>query len=207
MKLIAWNYRGLSSSCAVRALLDVQGRLKPDVFFLSETHLDNAKADKVRRRAGFDHKVVFESEGRSGGLLLMWKEKVKIQVNSVSKNYIDVTVNEEGGWRFTGLYGEPEWNHKVLMWEAIRSLKGEPTTPWLIMGDFNEILYNSEKKGGRSRSQRQLQSFHDILSKCELNDMGFRGICLHGEEAKYESDWTGQLQTFSGRRCLTNRLL
>jgi exonuclease III len=85
MKLIAWNCRGLSSSRAVRALLDVQGCLKPDVVFLSETHLDNAKADKVRRRAGFDHKAVFESEGTSGGLLLMWKEEVKIQVNSVSK--------------------------------------------------------------------------------------------------------------------------
>jgi hypothetical protein len=43
------------------------------------------------------------------------------------------------------------------------------------MGDFNEILYNSEKKGGRPRSQRQLQAFHDVLSECELNDMGFTG--------------------------------
>ena len=145
MKLIAWNCRGLSSSRAVRALLDVQGRLMSDVFFLSETHLDNAKADKVRRRAGFDHKAVFESEGMSGGLLLMWKEEVKIQVNSVSKNYIDVTVNEEGGRRFTGLYGEPEWNRKVLTWEAIRSLKGEPTIPWLIMGEFKYCIIQKRK--------------------------------------------------------------
>jgi hypothetical protein len=45
--------------------------------------------------------------------------------------------------------------------------------PWLLMGDFNEILYNSEKEEGRPRTQRQLQAFHDVLSDCELNDMGF----------------------------------
>jgi hypothetical protein len=43
------------------------------------------------------------------------------------------------------------------------------------MGDFNEILYNSEKEGGRARTQRQLQAFHDVLSECGLNDMGFTG--------------------------------
>jgi hypothetical protein len=145
------------------------------VLFLSETHLDNAKAEKVRRRTGFDHKALFESDGRSGGLLLLWKSETNIQVNAVTKNYIDVVVDEEGGWRFTGVYGEPEWNQKTATWEAIRSIKGDSSTPWLIMGDFNEILYNSEKEGGRPRTQRQLQAFHDMLSECALNDVGFVG--------------------------------
>ena len=45
----------------------------------------------------------------------------------------------------------------------------------LLMGDFNEILYNSEKEGGRPRTQRQLEAFHDVLAECELNDMRFTG--------------------------------
>jgi ribonuclease HI len=175
MKIVAWNCRGLQSSRAVRALREVRGRLNPDVFFLSETHLDNAKADNLRRKVGFDHMAVHESDGRSGGLLLLWKSKVRIRVEEVSKYYIDAVVDEDGGWRFTGLYGEPEWHRKALTWEAIRSIKGDPTNPWLIMGDFNEIMYNSEKEGGRPRTQRQLQSFHDVLSECGLNDMGFVG--------------------------------
>lgn len=36
-------------------------------------------------------------------------------------------------------------------------------SPWLVMGDFNEILYNLEKEGGRPRPQRHLQAFHDVL--------------------------------------------
>ena len=175
MKLLAWNCRGLSSPRAVRSLLEVQKRINPDVFFLSETHLDKAKADNVRRRAGFDHLIIHESDGRSGGLLLLWKEEVNIRLQAVTQNYIDVVIEENGGWRFTGVYGEPDWRHKARTWEAIRSIKGDLGVPWLLMGDFNEILYNSEKEGGRPRTQRQLQAFHDALSECEVNDVGFVG--------------------------------
>jgi hypothetical protein len=68
--------------------------------------------------------ALFESDGRSGGLLLLWKDEVRIRVQGVSKNYIDVVVEDDGGWRFTSLYGEPDWNHKTRTWEAIRALKG-----------------------------------------------------------------------------------
>jgi hypothetical protein len=145
------------------------------VCFLSETHLDRAKVDDVRRRAGFDHMLVYESDGKEWWSVVDVEGGNKISRENITKYYIDVVVEEEGGWRFTGIYGEPDWNQKARTWEAIRSIKQDLASPWLIMGDFNEILYNSEKKGERPRSQRQLQAFHDVLSECELNDMGFTG--------------------------------
>jgi len=203
MKILAWNCRGLSSSRAVRSLLDVQKKVRPDVCFLSETHLDKAKAEKVRRRAGFDKMIVHESNGRSGGLLLMWREEVKIRMKGIIHNYIDVLIEDDGGWRFTGIYGEPEWNQKGRTFDAIRSIKGDMSVPWLLMGDFNEILYNSEKEGGRPRTQRQMQAFHDVLSDCELNDMGFTRLetYTHGEGVRSEKDWTEQSLTLFGQVC------
>jgi hypothetical protein len=47
--------------------------------------------------------------------------------------------------------------------------------PWLVLGDFNEILFNYEKEGGRPRSQQAMQDFHDALKDCELEDMGYIG--------------------------------
>ena len=47
---------------AVRALLGIQERIKPDVLFLSETHLDKAKAGKLKRRLGFDEMEVSQSD-------------------------------------------------------------------------------------------------------------------------------------------------
>jgi len=164
MKLLSWNCCGLGSARAVRVLLEVRRRLQPDVWFLSETHLDKTKEENVRRRAGFDRMIVHKSDGRSGGLVLMWRDDINVRVQGVTRNYIDVIIENGISWRFTGVYGEPEWNQKHVTWEALRSIKGDLSTPWLLMGDFNEILYNIEKEGGRPRPQRQMQAFHDVLS-------------------------------------------
>jgi hypothetical protein len=47
--------------------------------------------------------------------------------------------------------------------------------PWLVLGDFTEILFNYEKEGGRPRSQQAMQAFHVALTDCELEDMGYIG--------------------------------
>lgn len=56
--------------------------------------------------------------------------------------------------------------------------------PWIVLGDFNEILYNFEKEGGRPRSQSQLQAFHDALSECGLSDMGYEGDMFTWQRGK-----------------------
>lgn len=78
MKMLAWNCQGLASARAVRALLEIQKRERPDVFFLSETHLGKAKTKKLKRRLGCDHFIINESDGRSGGLLMLWRKDLVI---------------------------------------------------------------------------------------------------------------------------------
>jgi hypothetical protein len=73
------------------------------------------------------------------------------------------------------VYDEPEWNQKHVTWDALRAIKSDLRIPCRLMGDFNEILYNIEKEGGRPRAQRQMQAFHDVLMECNLNDVGFVG--------------------------------
>ncbi|KAL0314691.1 UNVERIFIED_CONTAM: hypothetical protein Sangu_2313500 [Sesamum angustifolium] len=45
----------------------------------------------------------------------------------------------------------------------------------VIAGDFNEILEQSEKKGGPLRAEWQIRNFWNCLTYCELHDMGFLG--------------------------------
>lgn len=64
---------------------------------------------------------------------------------------------------------------KDITWDILRSLRDASDPVWLVVGDFNEILFNYEKEGGRPRTQRQLQNFHNALADCNLIDMGYRG--------------------------------
>jgi hypothetical protein len=124
------------------------------VLFLSKTHLGKSKAENLKRRLGCDKFIIHESDGHSGGLLMLWNKEVVIQQLNISQYCIDAVVGEGENWRLTGMYGEPSWDHKDRTWETMHFLKNSVSNslPWLVIGDFTEILYHCEKEGGRARS-------------------------------------------------------
>ncbi|XP_073357794.1 uncharacterized protein [Aegilops tauschii subsp. strangulata] len=178
MKLLSWNCRGLLGAPAVRSLLDVQRRYNPDALFLSETHLNEARAEDLMRKMKMDHRLVAPClDGRKSGLLLVWKKEVRIYSRTITLEFIDVSVEEPDGqmWRLMGIYGEPSWEHKDRTYRHLRDLHAQSSLPWAVIGDFNEILYSSEKDGGAPRHQMRLQAFQDALSDCSLEDIGYEG--------------------------------
>ncbi|KAK3222241.1 hypothetical protein Dsin_009266 [Dipteronia sinensis] len=60
-------------------------------------------------------------------------------------------------------------------WALLRRLKGLSTLPWLCMGDFNEILCDSEKMGGNKKNWHQILNFREALDDCGLEEIGFVG--------------------------------
>ena len=154
------------------------------MFFMFETHLDRVKAEKLKRRLGCDYFLINESEGRSGGLLMMWRKEISVTCKGVSQYYIDVEIQGNEAWRLTGIYGEPRWDRKHVTWDTLRSLHDNTATPWLVLGDFSEILFHHEKEGGRARSWTQLQAFQDSFMDCKLADIGFLGDIFTWQRGK-----------------------
>lgn len=64
---------------------------------------------------------------------------------------------------------------RAQSWDLLRTLHNQYSTPWIIEGDFNEVLHNSEKTGGRDRVNLQMDAFQQALSDCVLTDVGYRG--------------------------------
>lgn len=46
---------------------------------------------------------------------------------------------------------------------------------WLVFGDFNEIISNSEEVGGARRYLGQMNSFIEALTDCNLLELPFTG--------------------------------
>ncbi|OMO49887.1 Endonuclease/exonuclease/phosphatase [Corchorus capsularis] len=61
-----------------------------------------------------------------------------------------------------------------LCWEE-SILDVEVDIPWVVMGDFNDVLSSSEKFGGVVPSTGRCMSFKGMISSCGLIDLGFSG--------------------------------
>ena len=71
----------------------------------------------------------------------------------MAANFIDVNFMNDNivQWCFMGFYGHPNWRDRYLSWDDICNLHNKGDHPWVVLGDFNEILYPSEKEGGMAR--------------------------------------------------------
>ena len=116
----------------------------------------------------------------------MWKEGLDVALSSFSIHHIDVQITSEemGSFRLTGVYGAPNVANRASVWEFYKSLVGPPQA-WLMIGDFNEILSPEEKQGGRGREVWQMLAFQDFLSSADLKDLGFEGDAFTWSNMQY----------------------
>ena len=110
MSVLAWNCRGLGTSPAICTLTD-EVKKKNLVQFLVETKANTDKMKGFQNKLSFTQGIVIPSDGRSGGLALLWREGMDIRFKSCSHSHIDVVVHDIGNggpWRVTGFYGHPD---------------------------------------------------------------------------------------------------
>uniref|UniRef100_A0A803PXR5 Reverse transcriptase domain-containing protein n=1 Tax=Cannabis sativa TaxID=3483 RepID=A0A803PXR5_CANSA len=159
------------------AVID-EDHFAPCVLFLMETKLQSGSISKFRNSLHFPHGIEVPRIGLSGGLMLLWKSDVDIAINNYSSNHIDCFVELHGGlsFHFTGFYGHPQVSHRVHTWTLLkRCFDIAPLRPWLVMGDFNEVLSNNDKIGGPIRNQHQIQAFKSTIDLCHLTPLTFEG--------------------------------
>jgi hypothetical protein len=177
MTLLSWNCRGLGSPQAVRDLCQLAKENRARILFLMETKCSKVRIEMVRVKLGFTGAFTVDPVGRSGGLALLWKEEQEVEIQNFSRRHINAIIMEEGvqPWKLTGFYGHPEWAKRHEAWDLLSHLKSYLPDPWLVIGDFNEILEQSEKEGGIQRREAQMDLFRNTLENCQLSDLGFIG--------------------------------
>ncbi|TXG72251.1 hypothetical protein EZV62_000830 [Acer yangbiense] len=144
---LSWNVRELGNPRAFAALLRLLKHHSSDLVFLSETKSNSFKVERIRVSFGFSGSLCVDSVGNNGGLLLLWKDSIKVSVLSFFLDHIDARMCREDGflWRFTSFYGEPNASKRHVSWALLRCLKDIDNLLWVCGGDFNERLNMKDK--------------------------------------------------------------
>jgi hypothetical protein len=127
----------------------------------------------IKQKMGFQNMLVVDCVGKSGGLALMWKEELEVEIQNYSQRYINAVVKpvNKMPWTFTGFYGHPVPHKRKEAWGLLRFLKSQQPGPWICAGDFNEILDISEKTGERGRPAYLMTNFKNTLEYCNLHEL------------------------------------
>ena len=128
-------------------------------------------------------KLIVKKPNSGGGLALLWKEEMILDVINFTDNQIFAKVVKDDGfvWYLTGFYGWQEANKKPKSWALLPHSRSFIEGPWCCIGDFNAILHASEKQSIHAPNYNQMEDFRVALEECELAVWGSLGINLHGQ--------------------------
>jgi exonuclease III len=148
MSLLSWNCRGLGNPRPVRGLHRLVKNKRPVLVFLMETKLRASKMENLKVKLGFGSIFTVDCVGRSRGLALLWNNDFVVNIINYSRRHIHAEVwskSKRDRWLFTGFYGHPEVARRKESWSLLQHIRASPSVAWVCVGDFNEILEESEK--------------------------------------------------------------
>jgi exonuclease III len=182
----------LGNAATVKELHDFARRVAPTVLCVLETQVHKSRVEGLSSTLGYDRSFAISSSGRSGGLGIYWNKDTNVEILPYSQYHIDVIITENGcePWRLTCVYGEAQVNQHIKTWDMLKYIKSSSDLPWVCMGDFNEVLNQSEHVSVRERSQAQIAGFREMADVCGLCDLGYEGY-----------SWTFEKKVAGGSYC------
>ncbi|CAB4299177.1 unnamed protein product [Prunus armeniaca] len=156
MRIIVWNCQGIGSVLTVSSLKEQVRLQTSDIVVLLETKNWSQRYGYLKRQLGMQFMHAVEPRGLSGGLCLFWKEMSQVVLLKYADFFIEVVIkDEENGakWRFFAVYASTDERVRRSQWQILQDRMAQCQEACLLMGDFNDIMDVSEKRGGLPRME------------------------------------------------------
>lgn len=173
MSLILWKSRGAGSKTFLRHAKDLLRAHKPTCFVLVEPRISGTREKRVARRLRFSNFHISDPVGFAGGIWVCWDNGVvDIEIIFSSPQVVHGIVKRPNAPDFilTAVYASPILEVRRNLWKSLEGFAENVSLPWVMVGDFNDVLSSSEKFGGLLPSLGRCNAFHSMISSCELGD-------------------------------------
>ncbi|XP_028790095.1 uncharacterized protein LOC114746079 [Neltuma alba] len=178
MNTLIWNCQGAAKSKFHSVLKSFIAEHKPDVLVLIEPRVSGPPVDRIIRSFGFPNSHRVEACGFSGGIWLLWSDRMSLQIIHSHWQFIhtkvrDTQSNQE--FYFSAIYGSPNSTIRAHLWPVLMSLAPSVEGPWALAGDFNAVLASSERRTTSGRNTLGCSKFQAFVNDNSLVDLGYSG--------------------------------
>ncbi|OMO89192.1 Endonuclease/exonuclease/phosphatase [Corchorus olitorius] len=95
--------------------------------------------------------------------------------DNLSKEELVVEPSRSALQALTAVYASPTPSVCDFLWNYLNEFDEFDNIPWLLLGDFNQVLTAEEKSGGRPGPVRRMESFQEVIDRRHLIDLEASG--------------------------------
>ena len=122
------------------------------ILVVTEMREGGDRASKIIEGLPFDGFITMNTIGYARGLWVLWKtEYVEVPPLSSTEKEIHATVKVRSSdftWLISAIYASPRLVERRILWENLKIVAHLYNLPWLMLGDFNEVLCGEDKFRG-----------------------------------------------------------
>jgi exonuclease III len=159
---------------------------KSDVICVQETKLSSVSNLLLKKimRVLLNSRACILANRTAGGVILAWKSSLFTELSRQIKSYV-VTVDlqsklDNSVMRVSGVYGPSTPTNRSTFFAELINSKPTQDTPWLVCGDFNQTVNNSDI----SRQSRQ----QDVIFQQLVQTLGLIDLRLHGRQFTWSNE-------------------
>ncbi|XP_013617174.1 PREDICTED: uncharacterized protein LOC106323632 [Brassica oleracea var. oleracea] len=182
MDIFCWNVRGINDPVKRRGFRKWIRKYNPIFGCLVESHVQQPNSVPVVNilpNWSFDDNYDFSDLGK---IWVVWKPSVQVKIIAKTLQMITCSVKlpfQTSEFVVSFIYPSNCRRERRLLWSELESTYCLPqlcSLPWIVMGDFNEIISPSEHSSAdHSTSTRGMCDFRERLQQCSLSDLQYSG--------------------------------
>lgn len=172
MKILSWNCRGASRPEFITTARELIIRHNPQVLIIMEAKLSFDRATDIANGLLFEDKIIVSTVNHAGGLWVLWNNSnITLSQVHISNRGVHAMISYNNGaspFLMSAIYNYPLPHLQVQVWDELNKIANFFNGCWLVIGDFNNILNESEKKGGIKPNLTKMLKSRDCIYQCGL---------------------------------------
>ena len=153
MKIATWNVRGVGNACFRLNVQDLINAYGSNILVILEPHISGNHAEHLINQVGLPGHFQVDLIGLSSGIWVLWdNHKCNVDVVQATEQSVAMIIrvpysSQYTPWLFSAIYASPILHKCMHLWTHLKNVASEYNMPWLVIGDFNELLDTADKIG------------------------------------------------------------